>query len=81
MRVKLKTIKQHKLWLKDKIKNQQNFNKKSLGKKSKIKRIRIKLEKLYMINCNSMTKLITFKTFIIVSRMKINNKKYKDWNW
>jgi hypothetical protein len=28
-----------------------------------------------------MTKLITFKTFIIVSRMKINNKKYKDWNW
>jgi hypothetical protein len=64
--------------LKDKIKNQQNFNKKNLGKKSKIKRIKIELEKLYMINYNSMTKLITFKTFIIVSRMKINNKKYKD---
>jgi hypothetical protein len=27
MRAKLKTIKQHKLWLKDKIENQQNFNK------------------------------------------------------
>jgi len=25
-----------------------------------------------MINCNSMTKLITFKTFIIVPRMKKN---------
>jgi hypothetical protein len=36
------------------------------------------MEKLYMINCNSMTKLITFKTFIIVSRIKINNKKYKN---
>jgi hypothetical protein len=31
-RAKLKTIKQHKLWLNDKIKNQQNFNKRAKEK-------------------------------------------------
>jgi len=30
----LKTIKQHKLWLKDEIENQQNFNKRAKKKKS-----------------------------------------------
>jgi hypothetical protein len=43
--VKLKTIKQHKLWLNDKIKNQQSFIKKTKGKKWEIKKIRIKLKK------------------------------------
>ena len=35
MRVKLNKIYQHKLWLNDKIVSQQNFNKKSQGKKIK----------------------------------------------
>jgi len=45
MGAKLKIIKQHKLWLKEEIANQQNFNKRAKGKKSEIKRIRIELEK------------------------------------
>ena len=35
--VKLKTIKQHKLWLNDKIKNQQSFSKKAKEKNEKLK--------------------------------------------
>jgi hypothetical protein len=33
MGAKLKIIKQHKLWLKEEIANQQNFNKRAKGKK------------------------------------------------
>jgi hypothetical protein len=35
---KLKTIKQHKLWLNDKNKNQQSFIKKAKGKNKKLKK-------------------------------------------
>jgi hypothetical protein len=45
MRSKLIKIKQHKLWFKNEIENQLNFNKKNQGKKSKIKIVRTELEK------------------------------------
>jgi hypothetical protein len=45
MRSKLIKIKQHKLWFKNEIENQLNFNKKTKEKKSKIKRVRTELEK------------------------------------
>jgi len=44
IRAELKKIKQHKLWLKDKIENNKTLIKKSQEKKSKIKRIRTKLK-------------------------------------
>jgi hypothetical protein len=68
MRSKLIKIKQHKLWFKNEIENQLNFNKKNQGKKSKIKIVRTELEKK-MTNCNLRTKLkINKKSFYIMAK-------------
>jgi hypothetical protein len=64
MRSKLIKIKQHKLWFKNEIENQLNFNKKNQGKKSKIKGVRTELEKKWQIIIWGLNWKLTKKAFI-----------------
>jgi len=64
--------------LKDEIENRQTLIK-ELAKKIINQKNKDSIEKK-KTNCNSMTKLKTFKTFIIEPRVKINNKKLKTFS-
>jgi len=67
MRSKLIKIKQHKLWFKNEIENQLNFNKKNQGKKSKIKRVRTELETKWQIIIWGLNWKLTKKSFYIMA--------------
>ena len=76
----MKKIKQHELWLKDKIENNKALTK---GSRKKIRnqknKDRNETNNIWQVVIDGLN--WKHKTFIKWIRMKIKNQKNKDWNW